>query len=109
MSKQAAVKIAIQELHRAGVSLAKIKSVTHGEPIVAVHPAAGQTAKDAFRHKYHPEARATSGTTSASPEDNTTWVIPRFGGRHTEQILDGLAGARLTRTGMVSQRSIIRR
>jgi hypothetical protein len=24
-------------------------------------------------------------------ESGTTWVIPRFGGQHTEQILDGLA------------------
>jgi len=91
MRKQAAVKVAIQELHRAGVSLAQIKSATQENRWVAVHPAAGQTVQDAFRREYPCRSPNHLSYDLGITEDGTTWVIPRFGGRHTEQILDGLA------------------
>jgi hypothetical protein len=91
MSKQAAVKTAIQELHRAGVSLAPIKSVTQENRWVAVHPATGETIEDAFRREYPSRSPNHLWYDLGISEGGTTWVIPRFGGRHTEQILDGLA------------------
>jgi hypothetical protein len=91
MSKQAAVKAAIQELHRAGVSLAQIKSVTQESRWVAVHPAPGQAVEDAFRHEYPSRSPNHLWHDLGITEGDTTWVIPRFGGRHTEQMLDGLA------------------
>lgn len=91
MSKQATVKIAIQELHRAGVSPAQIKSVTQGNRWVAVHPAAGQTVEDAFRREYPSRGPNHLWYDLGISEGDITWVIPRFGGRHTEQMLDGLA------------------
>jgi hypothetical protein len=90
MSKQAAVKIAIQELHRAGAGLAKIKSVTRET--------------GGWRYIRQPARRPRTLSPRvpipqpqplwydpAITEDDTAWVIPRFGGRRTERILDGLA------------------
>jgi hypothetical protein len=48
MSKQAAVKAAIQGLYRAGVSLEQIKSITQEKRWVVVHPRSGETVRDAF-------------------------------------------------------------
>lgn len=92
MSKQAAVKVAIRELHRAGVSLASIKSVTQESRWVAVHPAAGETVEDAFRREYPSRSPNHLWYDLGISDGDTTWVIPRFGGQHTERILDGLAG-----------------
>jgi hypothetical protein len=91
MSKQAAVKTAIQELYRAGVSLVSIKSVTQENRWVAVHPAADETVEDAFRREYPSRSPNHLWYDLGIREGDTTWVIPRFGGRHTEQILDRLA------------------
>jgi hypothetical protein len=91
MSKQAAVKTAIQLLHRAGVSLAQIKSVTQENRWVAVHPGASETIEDAFSREYPSRSPSHLWYDLGISEDSTTWVIPRFGGRHTEPILDGLA------------------
>jgi hypothetical protein len=91
MSKQAAVKIAIQGLYRAGVSLAQIKAATYGSRWVAVHPAAGQIVEDAFRREYPSRSPNHLWYDLGITEGDTIWVIPRFGGRRTEQILDGLA------------------
>jgi hypothetical protein len=91
MSKQAAVKTAIQKLHHAGVSLAAIKSVTQQNRWVAVHPATGETVEEAFRREYPSRSPNHLWYDLGISEANTTWVIPRFGGRHTEQIFDGLA------------------
>jgi hypothetical protein len=80
LSKQAAVKFAIQELHRAGVNLGKIKAATWERRWIPVHPAANETIRDAF-HRERPTRSPTAlwfdlGIT----EDGTSWVIPQFGG-----------------------------
>jgi hypothetical protein len=91
MSKQAAVKTAIQELHRAGVNLAPIKSVALENRWMAVHPAAGETVENAFHREYPSRSPNHLWFDLGIAEGDTTWVIPRLGGRHTERILDGLA------------------
>jgi hypothetical protein len=91
MSKQAAVKTAIQQLHRAGVSPAQIKAVTQESRWVAVHPGAGETIEEAFSREYPARSPSHLWYDLGISEGDTTWVIPRFGGRHTEHILDGLA------------------
>ncbi len=89
MSKQAAVKTAIQQLHQAGVGLDEIKSVTQPNRWVAVHPAAAETIEEAFERE-HPD-RSPRGLwfDFGISDDDATWIIPRYGGRHTEHMLDG--------------------
>jgi hypothetical protein len=91
MSKQAAVKTAIQQLHQAGVGLGEIKSVTQANRWVAVHPVADETTKEAFERE-HPD-RSPRGLwfDLGISDDDATWVMPRYGGQHTERMLDGLA------------------
>ncbi len=48
-------------------------------------------AEDAFRRQYPSRSPGHLWYDLGISEGDTTWVIPRFGGRHTEQILDGLA------------------
>lgn len=91
MSKQAAVKIAIQALYQAGVNVAQIKSVTQGNRWVPVHREAGQSVEDAFRREYPTRSPRHLWYDLGISEGDITWVIPRFGGRHTEQMLEGLA------------------
>jgi hypothetical protein len=105
MSKQAAVKIAIQELHRAGVSLEQIKPVTQENRWVAVHPSAGETPEDAFQREYPARSPNHLWYDLGISEGETTWVIPRFGGRHTEQILAGLASVAAPHTTLKWARS----
>jgi hypothetical protein len=91
MSKQAAVKTAIQELHRAGVSTAAIRSVTQQNRWVPVHPAQGETVEQAFRREFPSRSPRHLWYDLGITDGDTTWVIPRFGGRHTEQMLNALA------------------
>ncbi len=90
-SKQAAVKFAIQELHRAGVDLARIKSATWERRWVAVHPAAGEPAEDAFRREYPGRSLTNMWFDLGITDGNATWVIPTFGGASTEQALQRLS------------------
>jgi hypothetical protein len=107
MSKQAAVKIAIQELHRAGVGLEQIKSVTQENRWVAVHPLADETPEDAFQREYPSRSPNHLWYDLGIREGGTTWVIPRFGGKHTEQILAGLASVAAPHTTLQWARSHI--
>jgi len=91
LSKQAAVKFAIQELHRAGVSLAKIKAATWERRWIPVRPAAGETLQDAFRREHPARSPTALWFDLGITEDGTSWVIPQFGGLATEQTLDRLA------------------
>jgi hypothetical protein len=91
LSKQAAVKFVIQELYRAGVGLAQIRSVTWEHRWVRVHPSAGETVEDAFRREYPTRSTNHLWYDLGISEGETTWIIPRFGGRVTEQTLDRLA------------------
>lgn len=91
LSKQAAVKTTIQELHKAGVEVARIKAAIEESRWLPVHPNSDERVEDAFRRE-HPDRRAIHlwfdlGIT----EDGVTWVIPRFGGQRTESMLDDLA------------------
>ena len=104
MSKQAAVKTAIQQLYLAGVSLPRIKSVTQENRWVAVHPGPGETIEDAFHREYPTRSPSHLWCDLGISEGDTTWVIPRFGGTHTEHIQRARRGCRIPhRSDLVPQ------
>jgi hypothetical protein len=88
MSKQAA----IQRLHSAGVSLASIKPVTQESRWVAVRRIAGEAVEDAFRREHPSRSPNALWLDFGITEGDTAWAIAQFEGRHTESMLDGLAG-----------------
>ena len=61
-------------------------------PARLAHPTDDERVEDAFRREYPSRSPNHLWYDLGISEGDTTWVIPRFGGRHTEQILDGLAG-----------------
>jgi hypothetical protein len=91
LSKQAAVKFAIQGLHHAGVDLAQIQSATWENRWVAVHPEAAESAEEAFRREYPDRSPTNMWFDLGITERGATWVIPTFGGTSTEQALQRLA------------------
>ena len=91
LSKQTAIRTAVQQLREAGIGLAKIRSATAPQRWVAVHPSGDESVIDAFRRE-NPDRQATHlwfdlGIT----EGKDTWVFPRFGGLDTEPMLAKLA------------------
>jgi hypothetical protein len=90
LSKQAAVKTAIQKLHEAGVDTSLIRSVTEERRWVAVHPAPNERVEQAFRREYPARSPSSLWFDLGIAEEGTTWVIPRFGWTHTEPMLDRL-------------------
>jgi hypothetical protein len=93
LSKQAAVKLAIQRAHSAGVSVETIKSVTEPGRWLGVHPRPDESVTDAFIREF-PNRRPTHLWFDLDIiEDGVYWVIPRFGGTSTEPMLEGLRSA----------------
>ena len=91
LSKQAAVKIAIQELHRAGVGVSRIKSAIEENRWLSVHPAPNESVEDAFRREHAHRSSSHRWFDLGLAENDETWVIPRFGGQRTESMLNELA------------------
>jgi hypothetical protein len=105
LSKQAAVKTAIQQLYRAGVSREQIMSATQGNRWLAVNLTAGGTVEEAFRDEHPDRSPNHLWYDLGISEEDTTWVIPRFGGRHTEPMLNQLAAVAPPHTSLEWSRS----
>lgn len=89
-SKQAAVKMAIQRAHGAGVVLSDIKAATKPGRWRGVHPAPGESVRSAFVREF-PNLQADHRWFDLGvSEDGVSWVIPRFGGESTETMLAAL-------------------
>ena len=98
VSKQAAVKLAIQRIHAAGVGVEAIKSVTEPGRWLGVQPSLDESITDAFIREYPNRSQSHLWFDLDVVEDGISWVIPRFGGTGTESKLDELkrvAGNRL--------------
>jgi hypothetical protein len=93
LSKQAAVKLAIQRTHAAGVSVDAIKAVTEPGRWLGVHPVADESVIDAFIREFPNRRPSHLWFDLEVIEDGVWWVIPRFGGTSTEPMLDGLRSA----------------
>jgi len=93
LSKQSAVKIAIQLAYQAGVPVPLIKRATQEGRWMPVHPLPGETVEDAFRREYPTTSSSHRWFDLGVVEDDVSWVIPRFGGPSTEAMLDSLAAA----------------
>jgi Endonuclease NucS len=91
LSKQAAVKTAIQKLHAKGIDASLIRSVTEERRWVAVHPALGEQVEEAFRREYPSRSTNSLWFDLGIADEEAVWVIPRFGGLATETKLDALA------------------
>lgn len=93
LSKQGAVKAAVQLLFQAGVPLSLIKSSTRASRWISVHPEADETPWQAF-HREYPDRRPHGRWYDLGiTEGDSTWVMPRFGGTDTVQMLTDLAAA----------------
>lgn len=91
LSKQAAVKFAIQALYRAGVDLAQIKAATWESRWIAVHPAEGEAIEAAFRREHPDRSPSALWHDLGITQDGATWIIPQYGGQATEPALARLA------------------
>lgn len=90
LSKQAAVKLAIQRAHGAGIGVDAIRAVTEPGRWLGVHALEDESVMDAFIREY-PNRRPTHLWFDLGVvEDDVSWVIPRFGGPSTEPMLDAL-------------------
>ncbi|TFD88594.1 DUF91 domain-containing protein [Cryobacterium lactosi] len=90
VSKQSAVKSAMQTLFAAGVPLVDIQSATQPARWLGVHPAPDESVEDAFVREHPNRSSSHRWFDLGVIDDGTTWVTPRFGGTSTEAMLDGL-------------------
>jgi hypothetical protein len=93
LSKQAAVKAAVQHLFLAGVPLGLIKSATKAGRWIPVHPKADETPWQAFHREYADRSPHRRWYDLGITEGDIVWVMPRFGGTDTEQMLTDMASA----------------
>lgn len=100
LSKQAAVKTAIQELHKAGVGVSRIRAVIEEGRWLAVHPSVGEQLEDAFRREHPDRSPSHRWFDLGVIENDETWVIPRFGGQRTESMLEALASIAAPETSL---------
>jgi hypothetical protein len=91
LSKQAAVKLALQKLWGAGVPLEELQSVTQPGRWLAVQPSPNESVEAAFIREHPARTPSHLWFDLDIIEDGITWVTPRFGGTSTEAMLDGLA------------------
>jgi hypothetical protein len=98
LSKQGAVKAAVQHLFRAGVPLSLIMAATKENRWITVHPGSGETSEEAFRREYPDREPRHLWYDLGITDDDATWLMPRFGGTDTEQMLTDLASAAGPRT-----------
>lgn len=92
LSKQAAVKTAIQELYKAGVQLSDIRSALEENRWLPVRQEPEEPLEDAFRREHPFRSTNHLWFDLGIEEEGVTWVIPRFGGQRTESMLEDLAG-----------------
>jgi hypothetical protein len=90
LSKQAAVKLAIQRIHAAGVGVEAIKSVTEPGRWLGLKPSPDESIIEAFIREYPNRSQSHLWFDLGVVEDGVSWVIPRFGGTGTESKLDEL-------------------
>jgi hypothetical protein len=100
MSKQGAVKTAIQQLHSLGVSAALIREATQARRWVGVHPVEGETVEDAFRRENPSRSDRHMWFDLGVVEGALQWVMPRFGGADTETMLTALTALAPTNAAM---------
>jgi hypothetical protein len=93
LSKQSAIKLAIQKLHSAGLPLEVIRSATKAKRWAAVQPYEGETLIEAFVRERPGVSTSQRWFDLEITEQDTAWVIPRLGGTETEGILSALAAA----------------
>lgn len=93
LSKQGAVKAAVQYLFRAGVPLELIRSATKANRWIPVRPEPGEGPEEAFRREYPDREPRHLWYDLGIADDDGTWLMPRFGGTDTEQMLTDLASA----------------
>lgn len=104
LSKQEAVRKAAATLHDAGVPIATLKTAAAGNRWIAVRPKPGESVKDAFRRE-HPARGGHYWFEPTLTEGDVVWVMPRLGGRRTEQHLTRLAELRADGVAMSWRRS----
>jgi len=90
LSKQAAIKLAIQRTHASGVSVDEIRAVIEPGRWLAVHPSPGESVTDAFIREFPTRSPSHLWFDLGVVEDGVSWVIPRLGGTNTEPMLDAL-------------------
>jgi len=90
MSKQQAVKTAIQRLHAAGVPLIEIQQCTNRPRWVAVHPRPDEDLREAFIREYPSRSPSHLWFDLGIVEKGAHWVTPRYGGPDTEPMLAAL-------------------
>jgi len=90
MSKQQAVKVAVQRLDAAGVPLVDIQQSTNRARWVAVHPKPGEDLRGAFSREYPNRSPSHLWFDLGISEGDVHWVIPRYGGTDTEPMLAAL-------------------
>jgi hypothetical protein len=93
LSKQSAIKLAIQWLYAAGVPLETIRDASRPKRWSPVHPEPGEQILDAFVRERPGVSPSHRWFDLGIVEDSTAWVIPRFGGEETEEILTALVDA----------------
>lgn len=91
LSKQAAIKLAIKKLYQSGIALERIQSATYSNRWMAVHPAEGESLVEAFKREYPNVSPSHRWFDLEIRDAQGAWVIPRFGGRDTELLLESLA------------------
>jgi hypothetical protein len=92
LSKQAAVKAAVQHLYQAGIPLAAIKSATRENRWMPVYPSPGEKPEDAFRREYPTSSPLHRWHDSGIIDgDGAVWTMPCYGGVDTEKMLSDLA------------------
>jgi hypothetical protein len=93
MSKQAAVKMAVQRLHAAGVPLSRIQDSTNRPRWIALHPRPGEDLRNTFAREYPHRTPSNLWFDLDIVEDGVHWIMPRFGGLETEPMLAALQRA----------------
>lgn len=88
LSKQAAVKLAIQRVHAAGVGVNAIQAVTEPGRWLGVHRLEGESVRDAFDREFPTRSPSHLWFDLDVDEKGVSWIIPRFGGTSTESMLE---------------------
>ena len=104
LSKQAAVKLAVQMLHAAGVSIPQIQSVTDAARWLPVHPLQEESPMDAFVREYPDKSPKHRWFDLGVSDDEAVWVMPRLGGTNTEFLFGALASVALPRSTLAWSR-----
>lgn len=86
VSKQGAIKILVRALHEAGVPVSVLREEIDGNRWVSVRPQEGETVEQAFRRE-QPTRKSHYWFDLGIHDDAGSWIMPRFGGTHTERYL----------------------